>query len=434
MSSPSALDRALVACCRASYYISLLGLKIPSALCVRASRAPHVLAFIACVWCPFLLYAHVSLLPKVPELTQESAVKVWHVLTALWITIPLLVVGSVILSVVRAAGPLKMFGAALAAVAGFHLLVVPLIAKTTAGLVLLHALFVFFEDMPVVGWLWCLTHVVRLQRHIAVRQAKRETPFVPPRGAGDTSLIVGNAPTVTEGAPLGSVIDSFNHVVRFNSYSVSKPEYTGTKVGFHFCNGRNFPTNKSVQAVCPLFFATLTHAVYLFMPHMEDAREIFANLTSQKVDAWFVEEDTIQELRKKIGCRFWQIPTSGMVAIDAFLANREHVSLHGFNFFAGKKIHYFEESATQLITSWLERFVTHDPSFEKVWVGGLVQKGRVSFLTKQHEAAEDNADAKEAVEVPEGKMAAEKGEELRRRTPGIVHTLLKDGWPSQFSL
>lgn len=162
---------------------------------------------------------------------------------------------------------------------------------------------------------------------------------------------------------------------------------------------------------------------------MEDARDIFASLTSTDVNAWFIEEERILALRRKIGVRRWQIPTSGMVAIDVFLDSRSEVSLHGFNFFQGKKIHYFQESPTQLITSWLERFVTHDPSAEKRWVEGLSAKGVVSFLSQQPAGGEvmDKAEAK--------KKKGESDEtDLRRRTPGFFRTVLKDGFPSQFSL
>merc|ERR1719343_1216874 len=146
---------------------------------------------------------------------------------------------------------------------------------------------------------------------------------------------------------------------------------------------------------------------------MEEASTILAGLTSSKVNSWFIEEDRILSLRRKIGCRLWQIPTSGMVAIDAFLESRGKVTLHGFNFFQGKKIHYFKESPTQLITSWLERFVTHDPSCEKRWVEGLVKEGVVSFLSQR--GKDDCAGRKE---TQSKKMCDDDEAELRRRTPG----------------
>jgi hypothetical protein len=423
--------------CRWSYYISLLGLKIPLGLLVKASRAPHVLAFITLVWVPFLVYCHVALLSSVQTATVWGPY-IWHILLALWVTIPLHVVGVVILSVARSRGLLRIFLLALMGVACLHWLVVPRVCSTRVGTVLLQTLFLAFEDLPVLGWIWCLYHVVRMQRHVAIRQAARESPITAPQGTEDKVLIVGNAPTVTEGEPLGPVIDSFHNVIRFNQYSVDKPDFTGSKVSFHFCNGRNFPTSKSVTAVCPLFFASLTHAVYLFMPHMEDARDIYAGLASAKVDSWFMEEEQILALRKKIGLMIWQIPTSGMVAVDGFLQKRKQVVLHGFNFFQGKKIHYFEESATQLLTSWLERFVTHQPSAEKRWVAALQREGRVTFLRDSYAAAVAANEEEVSAEVLAA--AAEKERKLSdndaepRRRPGLLKTLLKDGLPSQFSL
>jgi len=390
-----------------------------------------VLAFIVLAWVPFLVCCHAVLLPKV------QGPLVWHVITALWVTLPLQVVGAVILSVARVPKLFVAFSGALACMACFHLFAIPALAGTQLGGIMLHALFAFFEDMPIVVWIWCLLHVVRLQSHIKKRQTGRLSPFEEGESTRSGVLIVGNAPTVTDGEPLGTAIDNFADVVRFNSYSVDRPEYTGSKVGFHFCNGRNFPTSKAVRAICPLFNASLTHAVYLFMPHAEEAADIYASLTSSKVDAWFVSEEEILALRPKIGCLFWQIPTSGMVAVNTFLSQRSTVTLHGFNFFQGKKIHYFDESPTQLITSWLERFVTHNPSREKVWVESLVREGRASFLTPKAAMPPEDDDSSKASAAEVSKLGcaekAKKEGEPRQR-PGLVQTLLKDGMPSQFSL
>merc|ERR1719217_182230 len=101
-------------------------------------------------------------------------------------------------------------------------------------------------------------------------------------------------------SPLGAVMDDFAEVSRFNTYHIAQPEYTGSKVSYHFCNGRNLPSAKEVKAVLPIFNASLTHAVYLYMPHMEEAANIFANLASPEANVWVVEEERILALRKKI--------------------------------------------------------------------------------------------------------------------------------------
>jgi hypothetical protein len=244
-------------------------------------------------------------------------------------------------------------------------------------------------------------------------------------------------------APLGEIMDGFSSVIRFNTYNLAKPEYTGTKVNFHFCNGRNMPAAREVKAVLPLFNASLTHAAYLFMPHMEEALTIRATLESSKANAWFVEEERILALCRKIKPNFWQIPSSGMVAIDAFLSKSPEVALHGFNFFSGKKIHYFEESPLQLLTSWLERFVTHNPPCEKAWVESLVHEGRAYFLAEGKRSAtspldvtSSDEDVHEAscssdADISKGKLGKDAKE---RRLPGVWKFLRKDLLPSQFSM
>lgn len=438
MSFSSSMDTITAFLSRSSYYVSLLGLKIPLALLLRASTARYVLACILLGYTPFSVYCHLSLMPSVSS--SDNGILIWHVLTAIWVTIPLLVVGAVIISHVRQREPVALFCAGLTCVLCFHRFAIPVLQPTIFGTALLQAFFLFFEDGSTLGWIWCLYYVVKLQNFVIENKEKGICPMEESQGPHDRALIVGNAPTVMTGPPLGAQVDDFSSVVRFNSYTVGVPEYTGSKVSYHYCNGRELPSTSSTRAVLPIFNASLTHAVYLFMPHMEDARETCANLMTSKASVWFVEEERILALREKIGCLVWQIPSSGMVAIDAFLSKHENVTLHGFNFFSGDKIHYFEESALQLLTSWLERFVTHNPPKEKLWVQSLIKEGRATFLDPA--SAPLQAAKPEEVETDKSEMSpntekekkfAEDGE-ARRRNPGLLRTLIKDGMPSQFSL
>jgi len=422
--------------CRASYYISLLGIKIPLGLLVRASCARYVLAAILAIGVPSHIYCHVVLLPMLREATYGALI--WQLLVGVWVTIPLLVVGSVIISHVRAFETISFFLGALAFVVCFHIWAIPALQPAWIGTVAIQLMFGFFEDGSVAGWIWCLYHVVLLQDYVHSNKTVNTCPIEQPKGQKDNILIVGNAPTLTTGPPLGTEMDAFSEVIRFNSYVVDNPPFTGSKVTYHFCNGRKLPAAKTVRAVLPIFNASLTHAVYLFMPHMEESRETCNNLMNPKANVWVVDEEQILALRKKLKCNFWQIPSSGMVAINAFLMQHENVTLTGFNFFQGKKIHYFEESPTQLVTSWLERFVTHNPPQEKRWVESLLKEKRVSFLadkyseaTGEKEQVDDVAAAKKLQEKE--KNMAEDGE-VRRRRPGLVRTLLRDGLPSQFSI
>jgi hypothetical protein len=433
---PSSSLSIIQVLCRMSYYINLLGIKLPLAICLRASFAKYVLGGIVAVYMPFSIYCHAVWLPAVR--TAKFGGVIWHLLIALWVTIPLLVVGAVILNSMRSSKLLSMYSVALVVVACFHIFAIPTVQPMAAGGVILQVLFAIFEDGSVAGWAWCLYHVVCLQGHVEKTSSKHKCPIQAPKNEQDTVLVVGNAPTVLE-APLGEVMNGFKDVIRFNTYNLSKPEYTGSKVNFHFCNGRNLPSAREVKAVLPLFNASLTHAAYLFMPHMEEAAAIRANLESSEANAWFVEEERILALIKKIRPNFWQIPSSGMVAIDAFLSENQDVALHGFNFFSGKKIHYFEESPLQLLTSWLERFVTHNPACEKAWVSSLIDEGRAYFLadgkvpvSKMPTAVSGSDDESSGSDTKPGK--GKLGKDARRRNlPGFWKFLCKDFVPSQFS-
>lgn len=158
-------------------------------------------------------------------------------------------------------------------------------------------------------------------------------PIKEPASDEDRALVVGNAPTVLSGRPLGAVIDGFEQIVRFNQYTLHKPEYTGSKVTYHFVNGRNFPQSANVQASMPLFNASLTHAAYLFFPALENTQATLDLVLSPKTRAWFIEEDRLLKLCKKMKLPFCQVPSSGMVAIDAFMSKYSQVYLHGFSFF-----------------------------------------------------------------------------------------------------
>mmetsp|Transcript_67962 Transcript_67962/g.191558 ORF Transcript_67962/g.191558 Transcript_67962/m.191558 type:complete len:429 (-) Transcript_67962:292-1578(-) len=426
----ASVKAVLCGLCQASYYINLLGIKLPLCLTVRASRARLALGLVLFLYVPLLACSHVLLLPMLRE--SAWGLYVWHGLVAVWVTIPLIVVGTIIICFVRSAVPLAMLSASALGTLALHWYVLPAVQPTWFGGVLLQVLFAFFEDGSTAGWVWCLYHAVRLQNY--ARSQDRRKPKARP---GDSILIMGNAPTVTAGSPLGTVIDGFTDVVRFNGYSTEKQEHTGSKVTYHYCNGRNAPNSCAIKAVLPLFNASLTHACYLFMPHMMEATETCERLMSTKVDTWFIEEERILALCKKINCHFWQIPSSGMAAIDEFLSRYPEVTLHGFTFFEGKQIHYFRETPLQLITSWLERFVTHNPAREKQWVQGLLGAGCVSFLAQAPAALAVDAGTPALQRGPADHPCA--GEKapcggVRKRLQGFSRFLAMDGLPSQFSL
>jgi len=258
-----------------------------------------VLGLLASIVVPFNVLCHVYLLPMIRDASVVGFV-VWQLLFAMWITIPLMVVGSVILTTVHDPRVVAAFVGTMLAAILFHIYAVSILQPTVLGTMFLQVMFFAFEDAAILGWLWCLYWAKKIQDHVSSIPAEEQYQIKAPQSEEDKVLIVGNAPTVTDGEPLGPIIDNFHQVVRFNGYHVDDPKKTGSRVTHHFCNGRKLPSSSTVQAVTPIFYASLTHAAYLFFPHMEDARSIYANLVNSKTQAWFVDEELILNLIKKI--------------------------------------------------------------------------------------------------------------------------------------
>merc|ERR1712176_1642138 len=99
--------------------------------------------------------------------------------------------------------------------------------------------------------------------------------------------------------------------------------------------------------------------------------------------AW-IEKLDIERLKKALGLVGPKHPTSGMLAIDYFV-NKEGVELpvyiHGFDFFMGPKMHYFDDHEP-LYERINDRIGVnmHQPHKEKVYVEKLIADGKVCFL------------------------------------------------------
>lgn len=406
--------------CRVTFFNTLLGFTFPIALCFRSSYARYVQALVRYVLVPIFLYVHIMLLPRLQDM--ESGLMIWHGLFAYWITIPMGVFGGALVRGCREPMPFLKYFAAAFTVYCWHKYIIPAIQPTIVGSILVQVFLIFFQDLCVLAWLWCLHHVVQVQDLMKVRPELTECPIKKPSNPEDRVLIIGNAPNVMEGRTLGPVIDGFEQVCRFNTYTVDHPEYTGTKVTYHFANGRNIPQSPHVQAVAPIFNASLTHAAYLFFPDLANATNTMNHVLSDKTRVWFVEEDRLLKLCKKLRLPFFQIPSSGMVAIDAMMSRYDKVYIHGFSFFQGKRLHYFDEPVLQLVTSWLERFITHNAPCEKTWVEGLVAEQTVLLLPNH------------VVEVPGGEnISSPKSKERGEKKPNLFR-LIEEAFPSQFSM
>lgn len=136
-------------------------------------------------------------------------------------------------------------------------------------------------------------------------------------------LLVGNGTSILD-KELGEKIDTFDTVVRFNSYTTKGYEkYTGTKTDIWFtCMDKHLnKVNDYNQVIVHSWFN-------------EDECELFKKLKNKRSDITKIKNINYHELKA---------PSTGLIAIDYFLNDNYEVYLHGFDWWDREKHHYADE-------------------------------------------------------------------------------------------
>jgi hypothetical protein len=161
-------------------------------------------------------------------------------------------------------------------------------------------------------------------------------------------LLVGNGPSIRERG-LGSVIDSFDTVVRFNSF-VTKglEEHAGSKTSLwcHMMQWYHISTVEIAQKAAWLptcyawnhvVLAPLVFVPTYLMPMMPPASAITWSLP------------TYWRAHRALGLRLHQVPTTGFVMLIRLLESVDRVHIVGFDgFSSGKELHYYKERRMQV--------------------------------------------------------------------------------------
>jgi len=267
------------------------------------------------------------------------------------------------------------------------------------------ALLVFLlYHWPAVGVVWLLVLVARLvnfarlcsrspaelsRAHQAAQDA--EIPLPPqdeleaagkplPKGGGGLGrvLLVGNGPSMKDRG-MGSIVDSFDTVVRFNSFvTKGMEEHTGSKTSlwchmmqwYHVTSvdirgGRSLPTCYAWNHVvlAPLFF----------VPNY-----LIPMLPPRHATTWGFA--TYWRAHRRLGLRLHQVPTTGFVMLIRLLESVERVHLVGFDGFgSGKELHYYKERRMQLQVNAAGALL-HDWAAEQAGIQRLIDEGRVVLL------------------------------------------------------
>jgi len=168
-------------------------------------------------------------------------------------------------------------------------------------------------------------------------------------------IIVGNGTSVLD-IKNGPLIDSFDNVVRFNSFKIKgHEEYTGVKTNTWFtCNGHHINKIDSFDRV-------ITHS----WQWDKDKCKLYARLLKKREC-----EKTTREFVRKIPCKS---PSTGLIAILFFLEEYDSITITGFDWWDRTNHHYGDREA---------RGTMHKPKEEYELIKRLESENKLSFLER----------------------------------------------------
>lgn len=180
-------------------------------------------------------------------------------------------------------------------------------------------------------------------------------------------IIVGNGPSILD-KKLGTKIDSFKSIVRFNDYKIKGFEpFTGEKTT-HWWNTVSF-----VQPHHPLLSKDYTEVClhsWQFSPQKDKLWQRFSPIISAK-KIFKSQEQWIFELQQFGGTKYYGFST-GLLAIWYYLKSRESVFITGFDWWENRERHHFGDNAI--------RGSLHQPEEEKKIIDKLSKSGQLNWL------------------------------------------------------
>jgi hypothetical protein len=232
-----------------------------------------------------------------------------------------------------------------------------------------HILFFLTVGVPSLAWLYCLDAAKVLDNLPLLEEKKKQKSVV----------VVGNGPSLINGAKAGHLIDKADDVIRFNTFKQDPVEFTGTKCTYHVLGTcKVLPEATSGKAyVLPLVNATLTHRVYVVFENLRRVDALKASLVSGNVH--LIREDATQSLIRELGLPPGQIPTSGFSLIGWAVRCFTDVQIVGFDFFT-QGFHYYKEPIFVDLQQQMERCFTHSPHIEKELAYKWIEDKKLKYL------------------------------------------------------
>merc|ERR1719162_204943 len=254
-----------------------------------------------------------------------------------------------------------------------------------------HLLWFYAVDWPMLS---CVIAATVLEAMFS-RQCTNRLFGSEPIFKGKNIVVLGNGPSLVKGDPLGKLIDGMDEVVRFNNFQTKASglqEWTGAKTTVHFSDSMLYPSYPEYQVpgatmALSLFMDRLlvSGSYFIFRFAVDLAPREALELLMNPSLGWLPHAD-ISNLKETLGISHWKHPTSGCLAIDWFVRHRPDPSvpvfIHGFDFFEGPEIHYYNktEPLYERVNDLIGVKTMHQPEKEKSFVARLVAEGKVKWL------------------------------------------------------
>lgn len=189
-------------------------------------------------------------------------------------------------------------------------------------------------------------------------------------------VIVGNGASLLN-RKLGSCIDSYDVVVRFNIFKIGKfAPYVGERTSVWF-NNRN-ASSTQVQNLLKShdFNSIYVHTWYETDSAVKSFKD-YLGMIGKTTPVIGVEKHTIDQMRDYLR-RKYRLFSTGAIGVWIMLKHYDHVNLVGFDWWNNpEKFHYGDNSQFKGRAGY-----GHQPQLEKAFFDMLVEEGRVSFINE----------------------------------------------------
>lgn len=188
-------------------------------------------------------------------------------------------------------------------------------------------------------------------------------------------VVVGNGASLL-GSGIGSVIDDYDIVVRFNRFEIEGfvPD-VGNKTSIWFCN-RDVHHSSILRVLREeSFFEIYVHTWGDVRKAADSFRSALAEM-GRAVAVWEVSKATYEEMRQFWGTDY-RFFSTGAIAVWLMIQRFGNVTLVGFDWWNGlARVHYFNDG--QLPP---DPQTGHRPAEERLFFDRLERLGRLSFLS-----------------------------------------------------